>query len=204
MDGNEYKIVLIGDSGVGKSSLVYFFLHNKQIIGTVPTIGAAFSIKNVTIGSKNVKFNIWDSAGQERYRSLVKLYYHNTTGCLCVFDISNHKTFENIDFWINDYKRNTSQDSIIVLVANKSELDQSLWQVSENEINELVRKYGCDCILTSCVTGQNVNEVFFKLAELISNKENDSPLPCIDKKEIIYMIPNEEKKAVTQFYNCRC
>lgn len=201
MDREGYKIVLIGDSGVGKSSLVHWFIHNKPMTTeTVPTIGAAFSIKTVAIGDKNVRFNIWDSAGQERYRSLVRLYYRNTNGCICVFDISNRKTFDNVDYWVNDYRNNANYESNIVLVANKCDLNQSLWKVSEKEINETANKYSCEYLLTSCITGQNVMEAFIKVVDIIS-KGDGMEISNTNKEDSKIIL---EEKSFSKLDNCRC
>lgn len=170
MNNNGYKIVMIGDSGVGKSSLVFWILHNKAIPDTWPTIGAAFNIKEITVNSKKIKFNIWDTAGQERFRSIAKMYYKNTIGCMCVFDITNRVSFNNLKYWISDYHENNNNPyCALIIVANKCDHDKSQWQVTEPELKEFANENNCNYIYTSCITGENTPQSFQKLAESIMN-----------------------------------
>lgn len=191
---NNYKLVLIGDTGVGKSSLLFWFLHNKVTDSVCPTIGAAFSIKGITIANKKIKLNIWDTAGQERYRSIAKMYYKYTLGCICVFDVTSKQSFDNLHMWINDYQQNNNIDNpLLIIVANKCDLDKQLWQVSEREIKDLIDKHNCECIYTDCVYGTNVGEPFFKLAEKISNNptilksnSNDKNIINISNQKMVH------------------
>ncbi|XWV26615.1 Rab family GTPase [Tupanvirus soda lake] len=182
MDRSGNKIVLIGDSGVGKSSLVYWFMYGKSTPMICPTIGAAFCTKEIIYQGNKVKFNIWDTAGQERFRSLVKMYYKGTCGCVCVFDITNKSSFLSLDYWINDYAEHcTDENNKIIIVANKCDHDKSKWCVDEEEIKKIANKYNCDYVLTSCINGQGVNQVFYKLADLILITTPDPPKIVIEK-----------------------
>ncbi|XWV25354.1 Rab family GTPase [Tupanvirus deep ocean] len=182
MNTSGNKIVLIGDSGVGKSSLVYWFMYGKSTPMICPTIGAAFCTKEIIHRGNKIKFNIWDTAGQERFRSLVKMYYKGTYGCICVFDITNKSSFLNLDYWINDYTENCSEENLkIIIVANKCDYDKSEWCVDEEDIKKIADKYNCDYILTSCINGQGVIQVFYKLADLISGTTSNPPLMATEK-----------------------
>lgn len=97
-----FKIVVIGDSGVGKTNLVSKFIDNSFHLDEKPTIGVEFSSKTVHINSQDIRCQIWDTAGQERFRALTKAYYNGAVGALVVFDLTNSKTFENITKWIEE------------------------------------------------------------------------------------------------------
>lgn len=175
MDRNEYKIVLIGNSGVGKTSLVYWFMNGRNMMDSCPTVGAGFTSKTFDINGKKIKFNIWDTAGQERFRSVVKMYYKKTKGCICVFDITDRNTFNALHNWIDDYQQNNDVvDNKIILVANKCDNNRAKWMVSEKEIDKYAQSIGCECMYTNCITGNNVVETFYRLAELIINADHNT------------------------------
>lgn len=170
-----YKIVLIGDSGVGKSSLVHWFVYERFTLGINPTIGTAFCVKNVIYKEQKIGFQIWDTAGQERFRSMVRIYYKNTFGCLCVFDITDRKSFVNLKYWINDYlEHNQDEHGEIIIVVNKCDKPKSEWCIDEEEIIKIAKEYNSEYIFTSCVDGQGIGDVFDKLGELIIKSKSQS------------------------------
>jgi small GTP-binding protein len=185
MDKNGYKIVLIGNCGVGKSSLLYWFLHEKKALTTCPTIGAAFITKRIETTEGQIKFNIWDTAGQERFRSFTKMYYKNTSGCICVFDVTDRSSFDALQYWINDYQQNNNNDNYsLILVANKCDFDKSRWKISRDEIDEYAKKLGFECMYTNCVDGTNTIQTFRRLGELIHNRDTEyENIESGDKKE---------------------
>jgi len=175
MNKDTYKIILIGNSGVGKSSLNYWFMHEKPIPVSCPTIGAAFFIKSITHNDKKIKLNIWDTAGQERFRSLVKMYYKDTASCICVFDVTNKESFNSLQYWINDYRQNNKNDSSrIIIIGNKCDIDKSLWTVTENEVAKFAEDNKCKHIFTSSVTGENVTKIFISIVDDILNPVKES------------------------------
>lgn len=156
-----YKIVLIGDSGVGKSSLVGYITNNRNINEMYPTVGAAYTTKDFIVGEQKIKINIWDTAGQERFKSLGPMYYKNTDACLAVFDVTNYESFQNVRTWIEEYKNiNTNNKYVITLVANKCEIGVGKWKVPLSEIKSFASDYGYRYALTSCLTGKNVSSLF--------------------------------------------
>jgi small GTP-binding protein len=170
MNNQGYKIILIGDSGVGKSSIVFWINNYRQIYNSPPTVGIAFTTKELIIDGKSVKFEIWDTAGQERYRSICKMCYRNSVGCFCVFDVTNRESFENLDFWVNSYiSGNNVHNSIIIIIANKTDIDKSQWKVTEKEVIQFAEKNNLKCIFTTCITGDNIYEAFYTLATEIIN-----------------------------------
>lgn len=162
-----YKIVLIGDAGVGKSSILAFLMNDRP--PTEPTVGAAYAYKKIKINEREVKLNIWDTAGQERYKSLAPIYYRNASGCMCVFDLTNKSSFQNLEHWITEFKDgDITKNKKIMIVANKCDCNEYDWCTTEENIKSLAEEYNCDYILTSCINGTNINEAFHRLAESIS------------------------------------
>jgi small GTP-binding protein len=108
------KVVLVGESGVGKTSIIQRYIANKYKAQNLPTTGANFVTKMIVLEDENksVKFEIWDTAGQERYRSLAKVFYKNSTVCVLVYDITRKSSFDELkSFWVNEIKDNTSKDT---------------------------------------------------------------------------------------------
>lgn len=183
-----YKIVLIGDSGVGKTSLIHRFIHDQPLLSSHPTIGASFLTKEININNKKIKFSIWDTAGQERFRSMVKMYYKNVCGCLCLFDVSNKTSFVNVIYWLHDYIKENDIESKIIIVGNKCEVDRSEWAVTEQDVKRLADQFQCDYIFTSSMTGHNINELFYKLGSQILDGTINLPIPepaPLDKNQVI-------------------
>lgn len=134
------KVILVGDSGVGKSSILKTFIEGVNInLGNTftPTIGLDFASKTVEYNSKKLKMLIWDSAGQERFQSLIKSYYRNIDCVVFVYDVSNKESFENIEYWIKEFDScNNNNDVIKVLVGNKIDLQP----YSEDSVYAFCRK----------------------------------------------------------------
>ncbi len=179
MKEDVYKIILTGDSGVGKTSLVWQFVENK-LPESDCTIGGQHFRKELALEDRNIKMEIWDTAGQERFKSLVRMFYRETNGCICMFDVSNRISFDNLIFWIGDYTTNNLNiNKKILVVANKCDIDVSKWEVTQDEIKILCDKYDCPHIFTSCTKKKNVDEVFLKLFDLIISSE-----PAIEQFQI--------------------
>ena len=127
-DGEDYdmifKVVLIGDSGVGKSNLLSRYLKNEFSYDTKTTVGVEFGAKKIEIDDMKIKAQIWDTAGQERYKSITNAYYKGAKGALLCYDITNKKSFESIDKWVPELKSSGDKDVTIVLVGNKIDLEQ--------------------------------------------------------------------------------
>ncbi|AGC01784.1 Rab family GTPase [Acanthamoeba polyphaga moumouvirus] len=169
MENNGFKVVLIGDSGVGKTSLVYWFLYKRRPYNTYPTIGAAFATRELNIGESKIKLNIWDTAGQERFKSLARMYYNNSVACICVFDVTDLNSFNNIDFWIKDFQiHNTGTEYVIIIVANKCDQPKKLWKVNEDQIKNYCDSINCEYLYTNCIDGSNIDLLFENLAERMS------------------------------------
>ncbi|KHG20003.1 Ras-related RABC2a -like protein [Gossypium arboreum] len=159
-----FKILLIGDSGVGKSSLLVSFISASSH-DSAPTIGVDFKIKLLTVGGKRLKLTIWDTAGQERFRTLTSSYYRGAHGIILVYDVTLRETFTNLsDLWAKEVELySTNQDCVKMLVGNKVDRECER-AVSKEEGIELAKELGCTFIECSAKTGQNVQQCFEDLA----------------------------------------
>jgi len=117
-----FKVVLIGDSGVGKSNLLSRFTRNEFNLESKTTIGVEFATKSIQVDGKTIKAQIWDTAGQERYRAITSAYYRGAVGALLVYDISKHVTFENVERWLKELRDHAEPNIVVMLVGNKSDL----------------------------------------------------------------------------------
>ncbi|CAK7343234.1 unnamed protein product [Dovyalis caffra] len=158
-----FKILLIGDSGVGKSSLLVSFISGSAE-DLAPTIGVDFKIKQLAVGGKRLKLTIWDTAGQERFRTLTSSYYRNSQGIILVYDVTRRETFTNLDVWTKEVDLySTNQDCVKMLVGNKVDKDSER-QVTRDEGMALAKEHGCMFLECSAKTRENVQQCFEELA----------------------------------------
>ncbi len=169
MENKEYdllfKLILIGDSCVGKSNILLKYLKNQFNENSKTTIGVEFGTKNIIINNKRIKIQIWDTAGQERYRSITSAYYKGAKGALIVYDITRKNTFDNIDKWITDLKLNGDKNICIIILGNKSDL-------IDNDGIKKAEMYKTAFLETSALNGDNISKAFDELIEqiVINNK----------------------------------
>lgn len=161
------KIVTLGDSGVGKSSLIFRYIDGAFHTGYVSTIGVDFKIKRVTIGEQTVKLQIWDTAGQERFRTISKPYLRGAHGCVAVFDVSDPKTLESLRGWLHEFREENSSAApkALIIVGNKTDLPPP--HVPEESIKALVKELDCEYLEASAKTGAEVSTVFETIAQRI-------------------------------------
>ena len=170
-----FKILILGDSFVGKTNMSKRFLKNEFDFGTKETVGVEFGSKNFTMEKGDiVKAQIWDTAGQERYRSITKAYYRGAKGALLVYDITRKITFDNIDNWLIDLKTNGDKNMIIMIIGNKSDLEGQR-EVSREEAQTKAEQYNIAYLETSAKSGDNINKAFTALIEQVY-KANTSSL----------------------------
>lgn len=173
----QFKLVLLGESAVGKSSVVHRFVKNTFDNMRESTIGAAFLTQSVTLPEidATVKFEIWDTAGQERYKSLAPMYYRNAHAALCVYDITNSSSFQKAQNWIKELKKQAPEGIVICLVGNKADLEDER-QVDANAVTayvEELRGEGIQVFTEECSakSGEGVLEIFTNVAKALPVEE---------------------------------
>jgi len=159
----QFKLVLLGESAVGKSSLVLRFVKGQFHEYQESTIGAAFLTQTVCLDDTTVKFEIWDTAGQERYHSLAPMYYRGAQAAIVVYDITNPDTFERAKNWVKELQRQARSDIVIALAGNKSDLANRR-MVEYDEASNYAEENSLLFMETSAKNANNVNEIFLEIA----------------------------------------
>lgn len=160
-----YNVIMIGDSGVGKSSLLQMCLGKKfEVEKGVSTIGVDFGVHSVMVDDTQVQLHVWDTAGQERYRAIVQSYYRGCHACIICYDVTDRESFDNaIDFWCKEVYNFASDNVLIYLVGTKSDLDEAR-SVQRGEGDNIAAELGFDFSETSALSGDNISEPFKKIA----------------------------------------
>ncbi|XP_031623223.1 ras-related protein Rab-11A-like [Contarinia nasturtii] len=154
-----FKVVLIGDSGVGKSNLLSRFTQNEFNLESKSTIGIDFAARSIEFDGKTIKAQIWDTAGQERYRAITSAYYRGAVGALLVYDIAKPFTYKNVERWLSELRDHADQNIVIMLVGNKSDL-RHLRSVPTEEPKSFAERNGLNFIETSALDSTNVEAAF--------------------------------------------
>ncbi|KAJ5045026.1 Rab GTPase ypt31 [Penicillium rubens] len=170
-------VVLIGDSGVGKSNLLSRFTRNEFNLDSKSTIGVEFATRSIQVDSKTIKAQIWDTAGQERYRAITSAYYRGAVGALLVYDISKHQTYENVNRWLKELRDHADSNIVIMLVGNKSDL-RHLRAVPTEEAKQFASENNLSFIETSALDASNVELAFqnilTEIYRIVSSKALDN------------------------------
>ena len=170
----QFKIILIGDSSVGKTSLVNRFMGFEFEDNYSCTINADFKVKSINIDpSTGAELTVWDTCGQEKFRAITRQYFKDAHGIILVYDVSNKRSADALSLWIEDISNNTKPDVSIVLVGNKIDLIDR--KVSKEEGEEIAKKNNMMYVETSSKDGTNVNEPFEMLANDIIKKIRENP-----------------------------
>jgi len=156
-----YKIVIIGDSGTGKSSIMKRFVDNEYSPNYICTIGVDFKIKTLLVGDIYTKLQIWDTSGQERFRTITKAYYRGSNCIIIVYDTTDRETFESVKFWLEEVDLHTDLDTLKILVGTKIDHDKKIVDTSEG--SSLAKKF--DMFFVECSAKNDINiESIFILA----------------------------------------
>ncbi|KAJ0443374.1 putative small GTP-binding protein [Helianthus annuus] len=168
--GDDYlfKIVLIGDSAVGKSNLLARFARDEFYPNSKSTIGVEFQTQKIEVKGKEIKAQIWDTAGQERFRAVTSAYYRGAVGALLVYDISRRQTFDSIGRWLNELHTHSDMNVVSILVGNKSDLKDAR-EVSTEEGKMLAESEGLFFMETSALDSSNVTAAFETVVKEIYN-----------------------------------
>ncbi|CAM9090788.1 unnamed protein product [Chrysoparadoxa australica] len=161
------KVVLLGNSGVGKSNLIARF-HNDEFSNEfMSTIGVEFVTKRIEVDGVPVRLQIWDTAGQERYASMMKTYYRKAKGALLVYDVTAPASFQGLETWKKNLEANADPSCVSIIVGNKTDMESS---VDQEAVEALAQEGGMDVMMTSAKNGQGVHEAFIALARKIISK----------------------------------
>ena len=167
-----YKLVLLGESAVGKSSLVLRFVRAQFFEYQESTIGAAFLTQTVPLSDCTIKFEIWDTAGQERYKSLAPMYYRGAAASVVVYDITNYDSYNRAKSWVKELQRQGNTEIVIALAGNKADLADKR-QVDTEEARAYAEENGILFLETSAKTNQNVEPMFVQIAELLPKEQSN-------------------------------
>jgi len=195
-----FKVVLIGDSGVGKSNLLSRFTRNEFNLESKSTIGVEFATRSINVDSKTIKAQIWDTAGQERYRAITSAYYRGAVGALLVYDIAKHATYVNVTRWLKELRDHADSNIVIMLVGNKSDL-KHLRAVPTDEAKAFSTENGLSFIETSALDASNVESAFQTILtdiyRIVSSKSLESSTTNIEppKDRITVSAPSQEANA---------
>merc|ERR1712003_40238 len=172
-----FKVVLIGDSGVGKSNLLSRFTRNEFNLESKSTIGVEFATRSIHVDNRTIKAQIWDTAGQERYRAITSAYYRGAVGALLTYDIAKHLTYENVERWLKELRDHADANIVIMLVGNKSDL-RHLRAVPTEEAKSYAEKNSLSFIETSALDSTNVETAFHNILteiyKIVSQKQLES------------------------------
>ncbi|RCH95757.1 Ras- protein Rab-2A [Rhizopus azygosporus] len=169
------KYIIIGDTGVGKSCILLQFTDKRFMPAHDLTIGVGFGTRFITVNDQQTKLQIWDTAGQESFRSITRSYYRGAAGALLVYDITRRETFEHLSVWLEDVRQHANPNTVIMLIGNKSDLE-SKRQVSREEAERFAQENGLFFLETSAKTANNIEEAFVKTAEEIQRKIQDGTI----------------------------
>ncbi|KAK8557742.1 hypothetical protein V6N13_008128 [Hibiscus sabdariffa] len=196
-----FKVVLIGDSGVGKSNLLSRFTRNEFCLESKSTIGVEFATRTLQVEGRTVKAQIWDTAGQERYRAITSAYYRGALGALLVYDVSKPTTFENVSRWLKELRDHADSNIVIMMIGNKTDL-KHLRAVATEDGQSYAEKEGLSFIETSALEATNVDKAFQTILSEIYRKiskkslSSDEPANASIKegKTIDIGAPEDNKK----------
>ncbi|KAG2175669.1 hypothetical protein INT43_001316 [Umbelopsis isabellina] len=197
-----FKVVLIGDSGVGKTNLLSRFTRNEFNLESKSTIGVEFATRSIQVDSKTIKAQIWDTAGQERYRAITSAYYRGAVGALLVYDIAKHSTYENVTRWLKELRDHADSNIVIMLVGNKSDL-RHLRAVPTDEAKQFAADNGLSFIETSALDSSNVElsfqRILTEIYRIVSNKalesSNDVIRPTGGETIVVSQSPDDQNKG---------
>mmetsp|Transcript_25728 Transcript_25728/g.45157 ORF Transcript_25728/g.45157 Transcript_25728/m.45157 type:complete len:208 (+) Transcript_25728:794-1417(+) len=165
-----FKFITVGDSGVGKSCLLLQFTDRRFRADHDITIGVEFGAKTISVNDKNLKIQIWDTAGQENFLSVTRAYYRGSVAALLVYDVSSRSSFESLGRWLTEIQNNAGEAVSVILVANKIDLADREVQTEEGQ--SFANEKGLLYIETSAKTGMNVAEAFTELAKVVLSNIN--------------------------------
>ncbi|KAG8556836.1 hypothetical protein GDO81_018224 [Engystomops pustulosus] len=195
-----FKIVLIGDAGVGKTCVVQRFKSGVFVERQGNTIGVDFTMKTLEIQGKRVKLQIWDTAGQERFRTITQSYYRSANGAIIAYDITKRKSFESVPRWIEDVRKYAGSNIVQLLIGNKSDMHE-VREVHLSEAETMAKHYDIiSAFETSAKDSSNVEEAFVKMATELMMRHGG---PVFSEKSTD-SIKLDSKDMAGDSWNCAC
>merc|ERR1712086_205042 len=170
------KLLLIGDSGVGKSCLLCRYSDDVFNSNFITTIGIDFKIRTIELDGAKIKLQIWDTAGQERFRTITQAYYRGAMGILLVYDVTDDKSFNNIRTWMRNIEQHANEQVVKILLGNKCDMPDKK-MVTWEQGNDLAKEYGIMFFETSAKTNVKVDEAFTAIARAIKDRKPATPVP---------------------------
>ncbi len=192
-----FKLLLIGDSGVGKSCILLRFTEDSYSEAFISTIGVDFKIKTIELEGKIIKLQIWDTAGQERFRTITSSYYRGAHGIIIVFDITDLESFENIKQWLIEINKYAFNNVCKILVGNKSDLDYRRMVYSGKEYAESLN---IPYIETSAKNSDNIDKLFYNISKQIKSYMKQRNV--INIKD--HVILKNSSKKINHVHTCMC
>lgn len=189
-----FKVVLVGDSGTGKSCITNRFVSNSFLQAHDTTIGVDFYVKILDLNGKKVKLQIWDTAGQERFRTIVPNYYRSSQGVILVYDCTDRRTFDHLLDWLREVDRYANEDADRVIVGNKSDAPPASRAVDTATGKFFAENLGVSFYETSAKSGSNIEGLFMNLAESIKRRV-DASSPETKKEVELHNTEQERQKG---------
>lgn len=192
---HNYKVVIVGKSSVGKSSIMLKFTDDRFTENYLTTIGVDFKFRSFKLKEEAFKLQIWDTAGQEKYQTITKTFYKGAHAVIVVFDITSRTSYDEMtNMWLTEVESNCDKDVEIAIVGNKSDMDNKR-EVSFQEANDCAMRHNCSYFETSAKNGNNIEKVFFELTEVIYAKEK---MKITTEADLGVTLQGTEPKTVTK------
>jgi len=188
-----FKIVVIGDSGVGKTNILSRFIDGEFVLASKPTIGVEFATKYMEVEGNVIKLQIWDTAGQERYRAITSAYYRGAVGALLVYDISDRNTFQNAERWLKELRDHTGTNTVVMLVGNKSDMEH-LRAVEKDDAAAFSAKHNVSFIETTALENTCVESAFRETVTAIYRLTIKRAKVYEDAAKDAFMLSSQESK----------
>ena len=199
-----FKVVFVGDAGVGKTQIIDKFVENKFLENYDFTIGVNFKVKTVNCGNKKIKLQLWDTAGQEKFRAITRTYYKSGHLIVFVYAVDDKNSFENIQIWVKDVKEQTDEKTKFLLVGNKCDLEKDQRQVTTEEAEKYAKEKNMEFIEVSAKEGTNINDMFNnslkKIFEDMEKEKNNNPT-YNNPKYIEHKIPDYHIQDIDHIKN---
>ena len=202
----QFKIILIGDQSVGKTSIMSKFINNDFKASYLATIGVDYQTKEIYLNNNTigVSLRVFDTCGQERFRSITRNYFKNSNGVFLVFDLSSKNTIKNLNIWYKDIENNVDKDCIIFLIGNKMDLKDRDYSISQ-EGKQFAKEKGINYFEVSAMTGAGVNNIFEKMARTLVNNfkktQDKNEEMKINNKNLYFDYGNKDRGKVEQKRN---